>query len=221
MKSNHFVAVSFRLLVVCGLLTTGNVGAQEEDLNRAIEDQNRRTKGMTSLASRFKNLISDYLPAGLVEEEEEQSAAPHPAAMDVAVKEVDVIQGESATEDAIAAAAKQAELDEQAYLGALRAATAKMKIAGAFPKTKQIMVGAKNLGVGDEIVIEYEQRRYRLEILDVTSSELKLRDQQSQLELKVAIGMSRALPPGMSRTPPPDLLPISRSNPDTTASAAP
>lgn len=220
MKSNHFVAVSFRLLVVCGLLTTGNVGAQEEDLNRAIEDQNRRTKGMTSLASRFKNLISDYLPAGLVEEEEEP-AAPHPAAMDVAVKEVDVIQGESATEDAIAAAAKQAELDAQAYLGALRTATAKMKIAGAFPKTKQIMVGAKNLGVGDEIVIEYEQRRYKLEILDVTSSELKLRDQQSQLELKVAIGMSRALPPGMSRTPPPDLLPISRTNPETTASTAP
>ncbi len=220
MKSNPIVAVPFGLLVVCGLLAAGNAVAQEEDLNRAIEDQNRRTKGMTSLASRFKNLISDYLPAGLVEEEEEP-AAPHPAAMDVAVKEVDVIQGESATEDAIAAAVEQAELDERAYLGALRAATAKMKIAGAFPKTKQIMVGAKNLGVGDEIVIEYEQRRYKLEILDVTSSELKLRDQQSRLELKVAIGMSRALPPGMSRTRPPDLLPISRTNPDTTASAAP
>lgn len=221
MTAKNSVSLSFLLVVAFGLLTTNHSSAQEEDLNRAIEDQNRRTKGMFSLATRFKNLISDYLPAGLIDEEEEEPAAPLPGAMDVAVKEVGVIANDSATEGAIEAAARQAELDAHAYLKSLQAATAKIKIAGAFPKTKQIMVGAKNLGIGDEIVIEYEQRRYRLSILDITSSELKLRDEQSLLELKVAIGMTRALPPGMSRTPPPDLLPISRTKPETTAPTTP
>jgi len=92
---------------------------------------------------------------------------------------------------------------EREYRENLQEAATKLNITGSFPKRKQIMVGAKNLSVGDEIAIRFKENHYDLEILDITSSELKLRDQQSKLEVSVAIGMSLSLPPGMSRKPPP------------------
>ncbi len=194
--------------LVIGLIGgTPSASAQEENLELALRDQNRRIEGLTALTTRIRNLMAQYLPEGWIETEEEAEPAVPDSSPKVEVREVTLVMNDGAARSGTVAttgtAGDLAAPDAETYRQRLQAAATKLNISGSFPKRKEIMIGARNLGIGEAIAIAYQDQRYDLEILDITSSELKLRDQGSGLELKVAIGMTLALPPGMSRTPPP------------------
>ncbi|MBL9154048.1 MAG: hypothetical protein JNK37_16265 [Verrucomicrobiales bacterium] len=188
--------VGLALFLVAGSVQTR---AQEEDLNRAIADQERRTSGLNALASNLRNMIADWLPAGMVSTPEETAQTPEPAEK-VEVKEVKL--AETAATDSSTLAQQEAE-QQRLYREALQTAVTKLEIRGTFPRRKQILIGAKNLNVGDKIDIEFRQKRFHLEILDITAEELKMRDTDSQIQVSLAIGLTHALPPGMSRERPP------------------
>ena len=208
MKSILPQPLSLWLVLILGFAGLANLSAQEENLEMALKAQDRRIEGLTSLASRVKTLMTQFLPEGWIESEEEEPSVPD-SSPKVEVREVKLVMNDAAASDskpseAVLTAAQQAELDAQAYLQSLQTAATKLNITGSFPKRKEIMIGAQNLGIGEEIAIEFHNHLYNLEILDVTSSELKLKDQESQMELTVAIGMTLSLPPGMSRSAPPE-----------------
>ncbi|MCB1230275.1 MAG: hypothetical protein KDN19_08420 [Verrucomicrobiae bacterium] len=207
------------------LLSAGESLAQDENLKQAMADQKRRTAGMTALANQVKSLF-DWIP-GVDFEEEEEETTPAPNAPEVKVKEARVVASESTVEgeggESLNTAADEAELEAEIYRRKLQEAGTKLNITGAFPNTKEIMVGAERLGVGETIAIKYQEQFFELAILDITPKLLKLRDKQSQLALNVSISVSAALPAGMFRSPPPDgfqVVPLSKNGAGEVANQA-
>jgi hypothetical protein len=60
-----------------------------------------------------------------------------------------------------------------------------------------------------------------LEILDITSAELKMRDTESGIQVSLAIGLTLNLPPGMSSERPPGTFGMGGEPAAGTAEAAP
>ena len=203
-----------------GCLTESS--AQEENLERAMAAQERRMEGLGSLAEKLKGLVS-WIPGvdGGEEEMDEYTEAMNAGAE---VKGVKLEEGEQAGPAKIELEGGNGELSaEEAaalYRRNLQVAATKLNIAGALPKTKQILIGAQKLGVGERIGIAYDGNQFSLEILDITAQELKLKDIKSQLELTLEIGVNEALPPGMFRRPPPGMLPT-MAPPGTPAPSTP
>lgn len=203
-----------------------NSSAQEENLQRAMAAQERRMEGLGSLAEKLKGLVS-WIP-GVDGGEEEMDAYTEAMNAGAEVKGVK-LEGEGVTPAKIELESGSGELSaEEAaalYRQNLQVAATKLNIAGALPKTKQILIGAQKLGVGERIGIAYDGNQFSLEILDITAEELKLKDLKSQLELTLEIGVNEALPPGMFRKPPPGMLPTmappGTPAPSTPAPAAP
>lgn len=220
MKSPRLdAAILISVLWLAGFAAPDRATGQEDMLDMAMKDQDRRKAGLTALITRVKGLVTPYLPEWLVPREEEAPPVPETSAR-VSVREVKVAEDPtSAATAAQAAANQQAEL-ERAYREALQVAVSKLNITGTFPQRKQIMVGAQNLAVGDELAIQFRERTYSLEIVDITASELKLKDRESRLQVNLAIGVSLGLPPGMSRTPPPGAMDFPKSSVQAAASAS-
>lgn len=190
----------FVLLTLGSLAIASHSFAQEEELQRAIKDQERRGAGLTALADSIKNLAYKYLPESLVGKPNSEKKTPAPeSATQVEVREVKLTES-SSTADSVAG--DQAE-QQRLHREILQEAVTKLDIRGTFPKRKQILIGAQNLGVGDEIAIEFKQKLFNLQILDITSQYLSMKDRESQAQINLAIGVSIALPPGMSTSPPP------------------
>jgi hypothetical protein len=187
----------FCAAVALVFLLVGDSGAQEEELQMALKTQERRIAGLTALSNQVRNFLADYLPGGFIKKVEETPAESEPIP-EVEVREVKVVETPAAASDADLKAE-----EEKRYQASLLEAATKLDINGAFPKQKMIMIGAQKLTVGDDIAIELRENFFNLEILGIDEKSLRLRDQKSQLEVNVAIGISAGLPPGMSRKPPP------------------
>lgn len=192
---------TFGIAVSLTICSWGEGHAQEENLQMALADQERRLSGMTSLIKQAKSFLS-MIPGVDMESEEENM--PEVEAAEVEMKAVKVIENEAASQEAIDEAAAQAAMEAEIYRQKLHLASTKLNINGAFPNTKEIMIGAKRLGIGEQIAIELQGTLFHLEILDINREELKLRDQKSNLEVSVEISVGSQLPPGMFRKPPSD-----------------
>ncbi len=190
----------FGLMILAGFLSAEQAAGQEENLEMALADQNRRVAGINSLAKQVRGFFS-WIP-GM--EEEEEDTGPPVEVPEVQMKEVKLIENQEATREAVDAVAEKARMEAEVYRQQLQAATAKINISGAFPRTKEIMVGAKRLGVGEGLAVQYHENLFQLEILDINKEELKLRDEKSKLEISISISVADELPPGMFRKPPPD-----------------
>lgn len=175
--------------------------------------------GLKSLTEKIKGLAS-YIPWVDYEEEEGETGPPSTSPQ-IGVTEVELVETEEAKAQASATNAQGELLPEEIYRKNLQEAASKIRIAGAFPKTKQVMVGAQNLSTGEHIAVQYGEDLFELEILDITSSNLKLRDKHSQFELNLAIGVTQSLPPGMFKKPPPGMLPTIAPNGTPPPPAAP
>ena len=201
---------SIGAVILLWLVGLSAANAQEELLDRALKDQDRRTKGLTALADQVRGFLSDYLPDGWVDPPQKEEPPVPESSAKVEVREVKITEAKpeassTAEGDKPMTEAQKAELEKIAYQQALFEAATKLNITGAFPQRKQVMVGAQNLGVGEEIAIEWKAKLYNLQIVDITATELKLRDKESQYEVSVELGVSLALPPGMSRSMPTDM----------------
>lgn len=168
---------------------------QEEELQMALEMQDRRIEGLTKLAEQIKNFNFLSMSQGLMKKLEDRDQAEDPFGM--AMDPENELPEMAATEDT-----GDPQEQEEMLKTTLQEALTKLHITGVFPHKKTVMVGAQDLRVGDEIVIEYKETVFSLEILAITSAELKLRDKETQEEAAVAIGFSNDLPAGMSRKQP-------------------
>lgn len=195
--------------------------AQEENLQRALAAHERRVEGMGSLAEKLKGLVS-WIP-GVDGGEEKMDAYTEAMNTGTQVKGVKLREAEGAAPVKIELESGNGELSaEEAaalYRQHLQVAATKLNISGVLPKTKQILIGAQKLGVGERIGIVYDGNQFSLEILDITAKELTLKDIKSQIDLTLEIGADEALPPGMFRRPPPGMLPT-MAPPGTPAPAA-
>jgi hypothetical protein len=169
--------------------------AQEDELNMALEMNERRVKGLKELAEKIKNF--GFLKVGQDVlgklDSRDQAEDPFGLAMD---PEDELPEVEGSSEPMVEGE------EETVIRTSLQEALTKLSITGAFPGRKQIMIGAQELGVGDEIVIDYKETVFSLNILKITSSELVLKDRDTQEEASIPIGFSNALPEGMSRQVP-------------------
>jgi hypothetical protein len=220
--------ITAMLAIGCLAAGAGSASAQDENLNRALKDQQRRSAGLAALAETIKGLMYEYLPEAIVGKPDSEEKAPAPeAATKVEVRDVELTEvpatATSAASDQVAdqAALKAAEQAEQLRLHRelLQEAVTKLDIRGTFPKRKQILIGAQNLGVGDNIAIEFKQKLFHLEIIDVTSKDLKMKDRETQTLVNLGIGVSIALPPGMTTTRPPDAFGMAGETPAKSGAA--
>lgn len=189
------IPAGFSAVVLILLAATQPVSAQEDLLKQAEAMNERRMKGLQDLAEKIKNFgflkIGQNVLGKL--DSREQAEDPFGMAMDPenALPETEV--AEEVVPDGEEEVVLKTSLEE---------ALTKLSITGAFPDRKQIMIGAQELGVGDDIVIDYKETVFTLRIMQITSSELTLKDQETQEVGKLAIGFSGALPAGMTRQVP-------------------
>ena len=169
-------------------------GAQEEELKMALEMQDRRIAGLTKLADQIKNFGFLKIGQGVMKKLEDRSEKEDPFGM--------AMDPEDELPEIEAAAEGLEEGEEQALRTSLQEALTKLNITGVFPARKLVMIGAQELGVGDEIVIEFKETVFNLKILKITNTELGLKDSETQEEATLAIGFSGDLPQGMSRKQP-------------------
>lgn len=191
-----------RIFILGGLLAALLVSlpfeyasGQEDLLKDAQEMNERRIKGLKELAEKIKNFGFLKIGQNVLGKLDSREQAEDPFGM--AMDPENALPEAEATEEFVP------EGEEEVVLKtSLQEALTKLNITGAFPDRKQIMIGAQELGVGDDIVIDYKQTVFNLKILDISSAELTLKDQETQEEAKLAIGFSGSLPPGMTRQVP-------------------
>ncbi|MCB1085822.1 MAG: hypothetical protein KDM63_02155 [Verrucomicrobiae bacterium] len=169
--------------------------AQEDELQMALKMQDDRIKGLTALAEKIKNFNFLSISQGVMKKLESRDQKQDPFGM--AMDPEDELPEMSVPDEGLGL-----EEGEEVMRTSLQEALTKLNITGAIPQRKTIMIGAQELGVGDEIAIQFKETIFNLKILAITSSELKLRDEETQEEASVQIGFSNALPAGMSRQAP-------------------
>lgn len=198
MKSHLMTAPGTLLMILLMLLNLAAAipaGAQEEDLKKALEMQDARVKGLTELADKIKNFGFLKIAQGVMGKLESRNQKEDPFGM--------AMDPENELPEVEAADEPVQESEEEAVLKtSLQEALTKLNITGVFPARKMIMIGAQELGVGDEIVIDFKETRFDLDILKITNTELVLKDRETQEEANVAIGLSGGLPAGMTRKAP-------------------
>jgi hypothetical protein len=195
MKANPRLVLGILAAAILFPVFVPTASAQEDELNMALEMNERRVKGLKELAEKIKNF--GFLKVGQDVlgklDSRDQAEDPFGLAMD---PEDELPEVEGSNEPIVEGE------EETVIRTSLQEALTKLSITGAFPGRKQIMIGAQELGVGDEIVIDYKETVFSLNILKITSSELVLKDKDTQEEASVQIGFSNALPEGMSRQVP-------------------
>ncbi len=169
-------------------------GAQEEQLQMALEMQDKRIAGLNRLADKIKNFgfLSRSKEVVTKLDDRERKQDPFGMAMDPEEELPEVVAEEIIDETGM----------EEAPGTTLQEALSKFHVTGIFPKTKEVMVGAQNLGVGDTVVIDYKGVTFNLNIEDVTQNEISVKDLDTGEIASVNLGFNNALPPGMSRRQP-------------------
>lgn len=175
------------LVTVCG---AGESYAQEENLQMALEMQDKRAAGLNSLAEKIKNFNFFGLSSKTVTklDERERSEDPFGMAMDPEkdLPEIEIPE----------------ELEEEDFsipATSLQEALQKLNISGLFPGQQMIIIGAQNLGINDNVVIEYSGVTFSLEIVKISQTEIQLKDTETGEIGSVSTGFGDVLPAGMSR----------------------
>ena len=167
---------------------------QEDNLQMALEMQDKRTAGLNSLAEKIKNFNFFGLSSKVVTklDERERSEDPFGMAMDPEndLPEIEVPEVEEDIEVDLAPTTS------------LQEALQKFNITGIFPGQQMIIVGAQNLGINDKVVIEYSGVTFNLRIVKITQTEIHMQDTETGEVGIVSTGFGDALPAGMSRKKP-------------------
>ncbi|MCB1230046.1 MAG: hypothetical protein KDN19_07265 [Verrucomicrobiae bacterium] len=178
------------LLIVLGHLNVAQ--AQEENLNMALEMQDRRVAGLKRLAEQIKSFgfLSKGKEVVTKIEERERKQDPFGMAMD--------------PEQALPEITPEitSEVVEEAPKTTLQEALSKFHVTGIFPREQQVMVGAQNLGVGSDVVIDYKGVQFNLKIEKISSHEIVMKDMDTGEVASVPLGFDGNLPEGMSRRRP-------------------
>lgn len=179
------------LLVFLGHLNVAH--AQEENLNKALEMQERRTAGLQRLAERIKSFgfLSKGKEVVTKIEERERKEDPFGMAMDPEQALPEVTP--EVTDELVEDAAPKTTLQE---------ALSKFHVTGIFPKEQQVMVGAQNLGVGSEVVIDYKGVQFNLQIEKISANEIAMKDMDTGEVASIPLGFDDSLPVGMTRRQP-------------------
>lgn len=176
-----------------GIWIAPDADAQEENLEMALEMQDRRTAGLKSLADKIKNFnfLSRSQKVVTKLDEKERKQDPFGLAMDPE-EALPEITPDLAADDEIS----------DAPATTLQEALQKLNVTGIFPNKGEIMVGAQNLGVGDAVLIDYKGVAFNLTIEKVAQTELVVKDTDTGETAALAIGFDGKLPEGMSRRRP-------------------
>jgi len=71
----------------------------------------------------------------------------------------------------------------------LEEAVARFRVSGVVPKRREVIVGARSLGIGDRVLIEHREVRFQLTIVDITSHRISLKDQETGEIASVDLGI--------------------------------
>lgn len=181
------------LATLGGIWIAPRTSAQEENLQMALEMQDRRIEGLNALADKIKNFnfLSKSQKVVTKLDEKERKQDPFGMAMDPeeALPEITPdMTGDDEISDVPATT--------------LQEALQKLNVTGIFPQKGEIMVGAQNLGVGDAVMIDYKGVAFNLSIEKVAQTELVVKDTDTGETASLAIGFDGKLPEGMSRRRP-------------------
>lgn len=157
------------------ILFVSSADGQEDLLQRAVSDQNRKIKGLVELRERIAKMswltdakkVVDFLES----KKEERKVDPFGMPMDPEnppeVTEVaPVVEQESVDQGPTAAET-------------LAAALEKINVTGVFPSREEIIVGARSLRRGSTIVVSQGATNYRLQITGVTQNAVSFKDLNS------------------------------------------
>lgn len=197
MKKNYPKSAPRLAVAICAVVTAGSHAialGQEENLQAALEMQEKRIEGLNSLADKIKNFNFFGLSSKVVTklDERERSEDPFGMAMDPEndLPEIEVPEIED-----------ELEIDLTPTTS-LQEALQRFNITGIFPGQQMIIVGAQNLGINDKIVIEYSGVTFKLQIDKITQTEIHMQDIETGEVGIVSTGFGDALPAGMSRKKP-------------------
>jgi hypothetical protein len=190
MKTIFFAAIGFLSI----LAISSPAQAQEKELEMAVEMQGKRIEGLTALADKIKNFGFLNITKNVMKklEDRERKEDPFGMAMDPE-EELPELQIEEVIEEGEIEALPRTSLQE---------ALQKFQPSGFFPSRGEIIVGAQNLGVGDEVVIDYKGVTFNLTIEDVNRTEVVMKDVDTGEVASKILGFDNKLPAGMSRRRP-------------------
>lgn len=180
------------LLIVGCLLCLPAIGsAQEEQLQAAMEMQDRRVEGLTKLADRISSIAFLQFARDLLQKLGSKNRKVDPFGM--------AMDPEEAVPDVVAAPEEATE-EEAGPKTTLEEAVSKFVVTGLFPNRKEVIVGARNLKVGDVVVIRHSDVEFNLRIDSVTSDAVGLMDTETGEKAFVALDVTGdGLPAGMFR----------------------
>jgi len=71
----------------------------------------------------------------------------------------------------------------------LEEAVARFRVSGVVPRRREVIVGARSLGIGDRVLIEHREVRFQLSIVDITPHRISLKDQETGEIASVDLGI--------------------------------
>ncbi len=186
----------FLVLLILGLVATAvRSHAQEENLDMAMKMQEKRVAGLTALAEKIKNFGFLGKSQNVLKKLEDRERKEDPFGM--------AMDPEEALPEVVADVPVEEGLEEEAApRTSLQEALQKFQVTGIFPSRGEIIVGAQNLGVGDDVVIDYKGVAFNLTIQAVSQNEIVMRDADTGEEASVPLGFGDNLPTGMTRRRP-------------------
>ena len=182
------------MLVIGGCLACHQSQAQEDNLEMALKMQDRRVEGLTALAERIKSFGFLGKSQNVLKKLEDKDRKEDPFGM--------AMDPEEELPEIVAEAGIDEVPEEAQMRTSLQEALQKFQPSGFFPSRGEIIVGAQNLGVGDEVVIDYKGVVFNLTIQKVSEDEIVMKDSDTGEEAGVQLGFANHLPEGMSRRRP-------------------
>jgi len=182
---------SFLALAAAWLVAISAAHGQEEELQAALEMQDKRTAGLNKLADRVKNFgFLDYARK-LVDklDRREREVDPFGMPMDPTVNVQEL-------------AMPMEEVTEEVQKTTLQEAIEKFRVTGVNPNRGEVIVGAQSLRVGDHIVIKHGDVSFKLKIAKVKTNSVELVDLDTGELTGVSLGIVQDLPQGMTREQP-------------------
>ena len=102
-------------------------------------------------------------------------------------REVDPFGMSMDPENAVVVAEEVEEAPRQ--VTTLEEAVARFRVSGVVPRRREVIVGARSLGVGDRILIEHREVRFDLSIVEITAREISLKDGETGEIATVELGI--------------------------------
>lgn len=164
---------------------------QEEERQAPLEVQDS-VASLTKLADRVKNFgFLDYARK-LVDKLDKRERSVDPFGMPMDPKDAKAVELAMPVED----------LAEDQPKTSLQEALEKFRVTGVIPERGEVIVGARSLRVGDQIVIKHGEVSFNLKIQSVRADSVELVDLETGEHSGVSLGIVQSLPQGMTRNQP-------------------